>query len=134
MKNSSPIILHPVVTSLILAGSMISASFILGEYQLSTAFRLALVSLPFLGFLLFVMSSIDHYRRSDELQQRILLEALGAALVASVLGALGLYYLQKAGFFPPSAYPNLEYFGDVLPYAFVIGYLFGYWNASRRYQ
>lgn len=134
MNKAAPVILHPVVTSLLFAASMVLASYFLGDHQLHGGVRLALVLLPILGFVLCVASWVDNYRRSDELHQRILLEALVTALIVSVLGALGLHYIRKAGFLVAANYPHLDYFGDVLPYAFVIGLLFGWWRARRRYQ
>jgi len=45
-----------------------------------------------------------------------------------------LHYVQRAGFFPAVQYPNLEYWGDVLPYSFGVGFLLGFLRARRRYQ
>ncbi len=90
--------------------------------------------IPLGTFLYWVWTQAKAYKQADELWQRILLTTWTYALVTSVLGALGLHYVQRAGFFSPSDYPNLEYWGDVLPYAFGVGFLYGFFRAKRRYE
>ena len=132
--RETPRLAHPLTASLLFAGSTISASYLLGEYSLPVSLRLVLAMLPVGGFLLLVFSWVTQYRQADELQQKILLEALAGGLVGSILGALGLYFFQKAGFFPPSEYPDLEFFGDLLAPSFLLGFVFAWWKASRRYR
>ncbi|MGH9795918.1 MAG: hypothetical protein ACRD5G_14205 [Candidatus Acidiferrales bacterium] len=124
---------RPSVVALAWVVCTILANYLLGEFDFGWAMRLALALLPLAGFLYLVWAHVVWYTRSDELQQRIQLTIWAHALVTSVMGAIGLYYFQKAGFFPATAYPTLDYFGDVLPFAIIIGYLLGYWRAAKRY-
>lgn len=102
--------------------------------QLSAPVRLGIALLPDVGFLIWVWAQAQWFKQADEMWQRILLTTWTYALVTSVPGALLLYYVQKAGFFPHAEYPDLEYWGDVLPYSFGIGFLVGYVRATRRYR
>jgi len=119
--------------AVVYGASMIMASYLLGRFQFGFGVRLGLALLPAAGFLYMVSAWVSLYRKSDELVQKVLLESLVSALVACILGAMGLYYFQKAGFFPPSEYPHLDYFGDILSPSFLAGLVFGWWRASRRY-
>ncbi len=128
-----PWIAHPLLAALLWAATSIGASYSLRGFSFGASARLALATVPMAGFLYFVWSQVVWFSQSDELQQRIQLTVWVHAFVCSMMGAIGLHYLQKAGFFPAAQYPNLEYYGDVLPYAFVAGMLLGYARATWRY-
>lgn len=128
-----PLAASPIVVALVWAAVSILASYLLGEFSLGVAARLLLVLAPIAAFLYFIWAQVYWFTRSDELQQRIQLTVWVHAFVACLLGAIGLYYLQKAGFFPASQFPDLDYYGDVLPYSFAAGLLLGWYRAAKRY-
>lgn len=128
-----PWVAYPAIAALASAACVMLASYLLAAFKFGWAARLALALLPLVSFLYVVWAHITWYTHSDELQQRIQLTVWAHAFVTCVMGAIALFYFQKAGFFPASEYPTLEYFGDVLPFAIVIGYMLGHWRAAKRY-
>lgn len=131
-SKSRPPLARQAVAVLVFAVSMFVPKLL--EPGMSAPLRLAIALLPVPAFLFFVWAQVQWYKQADEMWQRILLITWVHAFVACVLGALILYELQKAGFFPHSEYPTLEYFGDVLPYSFLAGVVVGYYRAIRRYR
>jgi hypothetical protein len=126
---------HPALGAVVLGVSLFGTNFLLEAVAGSAAaVRLAIILLPVAAFLYWVWTLVQWYKLADEMWQRILLTVWTYSFVTSALGALLLYYLQRAGFFPPADYPNLEYWGDVLPYSFAVGFLLGWIRAKRRYQ
>lgn len=124
---------YPAIAALAWAACVMLASYLLDAFKFGWAVRLALALLPLVSFLYVVWAHVTWYTHSDELQQRIQLTVLAHAFVTCVMGAIALFYFQKAGFFPASEYPTLEYFGDVFPIAIVIGYMLGYWRTAKWY-
>ncbi len=126
---------HPVLGTAVLGVGLFGANFLLEGVQGGTApLRLAVILIPVAAFLSWVWTLVQWYKLADEMWQRILLTVWTYSFVTSALGALVLYYVQRAGFFPRADYPNLEYWGDVLPYSFAVGFLLGWLRAKRRYQ
>ena len=126
---------HPALAILVFGGSLFLANFWLEAVKAGSApARLAVAMIPMVAFIYWVWAQAQWYKQADEMWQRILLTAWTYALIGSALGALGLHYIQRAGFFPHAQYPNLEYWGDVLPYSFGLGFLIGWLRARRRYQ
>ncbi len=127
-KTKYPMNSLVLIAALIYFASSVGAAWVLGAFELGAPLRIVVALLPALGFILVVAAHIELFRRSDELQQRILLEVWAYSLATAIFGALALYFLQKAGFLL-----EWDYFGDVMmPFVF-IGWLLGYWNTSRRY-
>jgi len=126
---------HPVLGAAVLGAGLFGTNLLLEAVQGGSApLRLAVVLVPVFAFLFWVWTLATWYKMADEMWQRILLTAWTYSLVGSALGALVLHYVQRAGFFPPADYPTLEYWGDVLPYSFALGFLIGWLRAKRRYQ
>jgi hypothetical protein len=126
---------HPVLGAAILGVGLFGTNFLLEAVRGGSApLRLAIILIPVAAFLFWVWTLVQWYKLADEMWQRILLTVWVYSFVTSTLGALVLYYVQRAGFFPPAQYPNLEYWGDVLPYSFAVGFLLGWLRAKRRYQ
>jgi hypothetical protein len=132
-SRKMPLVANPVAAGLAWAAVSILASYLLGEFSLNVSARFSLVLAPIAAFLYFIWAQVYWYTRSDELQQRIQLTIWVHAFVFCMLGAIGLYYVQRAGFFPVSEYPHLEFYGDVLPYAFAAGVWLGAYRAAKRY-
>lgn len=125
---------HPVLGAAVLAVGLFGTNFLLEAVRdASGPLRLAVILIPVAAFLFWVWTLVQWYKLADELWQRILLTVWTYSFVTSVLGALVLYYVQRAGFFPPADYPNLEYWGDVLPYSFMVGFLLGWIRSTKRF-
>lgn len=126
---------HPTLGAIVLGVGLFGTNLLLEAVQGSSApLRLAIALIPVFAFLFWVWTLVQWYKLADEMWQRILLTVWTYSFVTSALGALVLHYVQRAGFFPPAEYPNLEYWGDVLPYSFGLGFLLGWLRARRRYQ
>ncbi|NIV28815.1 MAG: hypothetical protein GWN58_04660, partial [Anaerolineae bacterium] len=87
---------NPVFSSLVFAASLFLTNFLLEQKGLSAPTRLAMAMIPLGTFLYWVWTQAKAYKQADELWQRILLTTWTYALVTSVLGALGLHYVQRA--------------------------------------
>lgn len=127
MKPRVSVLLNPPVTALMFCGSVQAASSLLGAFWLGPGSRLAVVLLPLPFFLLFALATLWSFRDFDQVQRRLLTEALIFAGAITLFAVLGAELLQAAG---SPVWRNQE----AWPYLALVGCLVGYWSAARRYR
>ncbi|MEP6692431.1 MAG: hypothetical protein ABJD07_14820 [Gemmatimonadaceae bacterium] len=84
--------------ALLAAAALIAASWTLKHVELGAGARLAVAFAPLPAYALFLRSMWQAIRSTDELQQRIQLEALAFTFGGTVLATIAHDYLRKAGF------------------------------------
>ncbi|MDQ6829678.1 MAG: hypothetical protein M3081_12485 [Gemmatimonadota bacterium] len=93
------------VTVTLAAGAMIGSSWLLKYVPMSAAPRLLVSLLPIPLYAMFLVTMWRAIRMTDELQQRIQLEALSFSFAATALASLTHYYLHKGGFLALQEFP-----------------------------
>ena len=127
MKLTVSVLLNPPVTALVFCGSVQAVSSLLSAFWLRPQARLAVVLLPLPFLLLFALSTLRSFRDFDQVQRRLLTEALAFAGAITLFAVLGAELLQAAG---SPVWRNQ----DAWPYLALVGCLVGYWSAARRYR
>ena len=127
MKASLSLLWNPPVTALVFCASVQAASSLLSAFWLPPETRLAVVVLPLPFFLLFALSTLRSFRGSDQVQRRLLTEALTFAGAITLFAVVGAELLQAAG-------APLWRNQDAWPYLALVGCLVGYWSAARRHR
>ncbi len=79
--------------------SALACGWALRNLQPGTAMRVVLAMVPVIPTALYVLAMVGATRTLDELHQRIQLEAVTFAFVASLIASLAYGMLQKSGFF-----------------------------------
>jgi len=80
-----------------------AAAWIFAHEQLRAPARIVLGFLPVLMWVVFIVSLVQILRHTDELQQRIYLQAGAIAFLGTVLLALVFEYLEKIGIYRASS-------------------------------
>jgi hypothetical protein len=126
-KVSAPWYVHPYFAALLSAGAVILSSLILKHLQPTGALRVAvgLLAVPPSAFL--VWTFVRWIRGLDELEHRIVFQAVSFAFVTAIVAMMGMEGLQKAGVLTDVGWEN-AWQGMVFLYA--IGNVW----ARRRYR
>jgi hypothetical protein len=126
-KVSAPWYVHPYFAALLSAGAVILSALILKRMEPAGALRVAvgLLAVPPSAFL--VWTFVRWIRGLDELEHRIVFQAVSFAFVAAIVGMIGMEGLQRAGLLLGVGWES-AWEGMVFLYA--IGYLW----ARRRYR
>lgn len=122
-----PWYVHPYFAALLSAAGTILSSFILKRTDTGGALRVAvaLIAVPPSAFL--VWTFVRWIRGLDELEHRIVFQAVSFAFVTAILAMIGLEGLQKAGLLTGLGWES-AWEGMVFLYAA------GYAWARRRYR
>ena len=81
-----------------LLASVIGISWMLEVWELGAGTRLALALVPVAAYVYTLVGFLRLLRETDEMQQRIHLEALAIAFPSSAVAIFACEYLRKAGF------------------------------------
>lgn len=127
LGRSSMDVWHPWVVFPSVACMWLLARLLPGALPTGSPWRLlvALLIVPAMVYLL--ATHRRWFQKLDELQQRVLLETLVAALATILVAVWGLHFMQKAGFLV-----RVEYL-DAVGLAYIVGFFGGYFFASRKY-
>lgn len=118
-----------VLFAFISALAAIACSWVLRNMQPNAVMRVVLAIIPVIPATLYVLFMVKATRTLDELQQRIQLEAVTFAFVASLVGSLTYGMLQKSGFLRAWAW---DWEGI---WAMLLGFwIVGMMISSRRYS
>ena len=118
-----------MVAATVLLVSVIAAYAALETLSLARPLRLAVAAVPLAAFGWFIATEVRAIRRSDELQQRIQLEALAVAYPAAIMLVYALGLLERAGV----SVPGFRDLRDVWPLT-IVPYFVGIALARRRYR
>lgn len=126
-RVSVPWYVHPYFAALLSAGGTILSSLILKRMEPAGALRVAagLLAVPPSAFL--VWTFVRWIRGLDELQHRIVFQAVSFAFVTAILVMIGMEGLEKAGVLPKVGWES-AWEGMLFLYAA------GYAWAQRRYR
>ena len=126
-KVQTPWYVHPYFAALLSAGGTILSSLILKRMDPGGALRVAvgLLAVPPSAFL--VWTFVHWIRRLDELEHRIVFQAVSFAFVTAILAMIGMEGLEKAGVLRGVGWES-AWEGMVFLYAA------GYAWARRRYR
>jgi hypothetical protein len=118
---------HPYFAALLSAGAVILSALILKRMEPAGALRVAvgLLAVPPSAFL--VWTFVRWIRGLDELEHRIVFQAVSFAFVAAIVGMIGMEGLQRAGLLTGVGWES-AWEGMVFLYAI------GYGWARRRYR
>lgn len=120
-----------ILTALLAAGALLSATAALKFSDLGGPWRLLVALLPVPAYLYFIFAQIQTVRGMDELQQRVELEALVFAFPSAFVGILTTWLLWVGGFLPWLTFSDSVAFFLVL----MIGlHVLGRVLAARRYR
>jgi hypothetical protein len=127
-KVSAPWYVHPYFAGLLTAGGIIASSLILKHLEPTGALRVAvaLLATPPSAFL--VWTFVRWIRGLDELEHRIVFEAVSFAFVTAILAMIAMQGLDRAGVLPEKVGWEVAWEGM----AFL--YVAGYGWARRRYR
>ena len=120
-----------ILTALLAAGALLSATATLRFSDLSGPWRLVVALLPVPAYVYFILTQIQAVRRMDELQQRIELEALVFAFPSAFVGILTTWLIWVGGFLPWLTFSDSVAFFLVLMIAL---HVIGRALAARRYR
>jgi hypothetical protein len=126
-KISVPWYVHPYFAAMLTAAGIILSSLILKHLEPHGALRVAVGLLPVPPSAFLVWTFVRWIRGLDELEHRIVFEAVSFAFVTAMVAMMGLEGLEKAGVLPHVAWES-AWEGMVLLYA--IGNVW----ARRRYR
>lgn len=121
-----PWYLHPYFAALLAAGGVLVSSFILARLDSAGPLRVVAALLPVPPSAFSVWTFVRWIRGLDELEHRIVAQAVSFAFVAAILGMIALEGLDKAGVLTGVSWET-GWAGMVFLY--VAGYLW----ARRRY-
>lgn len=120
-----------LLMALLAAAALISAAVVLKFPVLSRPWRLVVALLPVPAYAYFLVSQIEAVRRTDELQQRIELEALVFAFPTTFVGILTTWLIWLAGFLPWLTFSDsVAFFLALMLGLHVLGRVL----AARRYR
>ena len=127
-KVPIPWYVHPYFAALLSAGGAIVSSLILKHMEPAGAMRVAvgLLAVPPSAFL--VWTFVRWIRGLDELEHRIVFQAVSFAFVTALLGMIAMEGLEKAGVLPAALGWESAWEGMVFLYGA------GYVWARRRYR
>jgi hypothetical protein len=118
---------HPYFAMVLMIGAMFVSVGAVRALQPPAAARLALGLLPVAAALYLIWTMVRWVRTLDELQQKIQAESLALAYTGTILVAIALNFLHKAGFRLPLGWE------DGLPILAVL-YTLSTLYTQRRYQ
>ncbi|HYJ80299.1 MAG TPA: hypothetical protein VEW03_11880 [Longimicrobiaceae bacterium] len=123
----TPWYLHPYFGAALSAGGAIASSLALRHLGLQGPLRVAaaLLSVPPSAFLVYTF--VRWIRSLDELQRRIVSEAVAIAFVLSLLAGIALDGLQEGGYLSTAKWEEAWM-------VMVFLYVCAYWHTSRRYR
>ena len=108
-------------------GSAVAPSALLRAIELPPVARVTLALLPLPFFFAFIWAELRWIRHQDEFHRGVLLESLAIAFPLSIVLAVVLESLEKAGVLPSLSV------GDVWPWM-ALTWLPALWIAVRRYK
>lgn len=125
--HPTPWYLHPYFGAVLAGGGAIASSLALRHLDPQGPLRVAaaLLALPPSAFLVYTF--VRWIRSLDELQRRIVSEAVAIAFVVSLLAGIALDGLQEGGYFTAAQW-------EAGWMAMVFLYVSAYWYTSRRYR
>jgi hypothetical protein len=118
-----------LVAGVVLLVALVGAYAVLEAIPLSLPLRLLVAAAPLAAFGYFIATEVRTIRSTDELQQRIQLEALALAYPAAIMLIYALGLLERVGVLVPG-FSSLR---DVWPLA-ILPYFVGIVLAYRRYR
>jgi hypothetical protein len=123
----TPWYLHPYFGAVLSAAGAVASSLVLKHLDPQGPLRVAaaLLALPPSAFLVYTF--VRWIRALDELQRRIVSEAVCIAFVVSLLGGIALDGLQEGGYLTGAHW-------EAAWMAMVFLYVAAYWHTSRRYR
>jgi hypothetical protein len=126
-KVPIPWYVHPYFAAALSAGGVVLSSLILKRMEPTGAARVAvgLMAVPPSAFL--VWTFIRWIRGLDELEHRIVFQAVSFAFVTAILAMIGMEGLEKAGVLPGVGWESAW---EGMVFLYVAGYLW----ARRRYR
>lgn len=113
----------------VLLGAVVGAYLVLETLTLTVPVRLLVAAGPLAACAYFIVTEVRVIRQSDELQQRIQLEALALAYPTAILLVYAVGLLERAGV----VVPGFSGLRDVWPLT-VVPYFVGIALAQRRYR
>ncbi|MFL5386249.1 MAG: hypothetical protein ACJ8GN_27345 [Longimicrobiaceae bacterium] len=123
----TPWYVHPYFAALLSAGGTIVSSLILKRMEPAGALRVVvgLLAVPPSAFL--VWTFVRWIRGLDELEHRIVFQAVSFAFVTALLAMIGMEGLEKAGVLPAIGWESAW---EGMVFLYVAGYVW----ARRRYR
>jgi hypothetical protein len=127
-KAKIPWYVHPYFAALLSAGGVIVSSLILKHMEPAGVLRVAvgLLAVPPSAFM--VWTFIRWIRGLDELEHRIVFEAVSFAFVTAIVAMIGMQGLDRAGVLPKKVGWEIAWEG--MAFLYVAGYAW----ARRRYR
>jgi hypothetical protein len=122
-----PWYVHPYFAATLSAGAAILSSLVLKRWEPAGALRVSvgLLAVPPSAFL--VWTFIRWIRGLDELEHRIVFQAVSFAFVTAILAMIGMEALEKAGVLPDVGWESAW---EGMVFLYVAGYIW----ARRRYR
>ncbi len=123
----TPWYVHPYFAAVLSAGGAILSSLILKRLEPTGALRVAvgLLGVPPSAFL--VWTFVRWIRGLDEMEHRIVSQAVSFAFLAAILGMIGMEGMEKAGVLTGVGWESAW---EGMVFLYVIGYVW----ARRRYR
>ena len=126
-KISVPWYVHPYFAALLSAGAVIVSSLILKHLEPAGAVRVAVGLLAVPPSVFLVWTFVHWIRGLDELEHRIVFQAVSFAFVTAIVAMIGMEGLDRAGVLPDVGWESAW---EGMVFLYVTGYVW----ARRRYR